>query len=252
MRPTLSFGLALLLTAAGCAKNTEPPRSADDAIQPQSTTTTTTAVRTTAPMANPTEPTPGELAMSKPESGMGDRGPMDERAAKTAAPLSDGEVLGVLVAANDGEVQMAEVAIRRAHADDVKSFAAMMKEHHSEGLIKTKSIATKTKIVPAESDVSTHLKSEVADIVKDLKTKKDSREFDAAYMDAQVKAHKEVLQTIMDRLTPSAQNGQVASLVFDTKRIVESHLNRAIDIDKKAGSGISLRSAPATQLRASR
>ena len=185
---------------------------------------------------------------------MSDRGPIDEHAAKTATPLSDGEILGILVAANDGEVQMAEVALRRAHSDDVKQFAAMMKERHSEGLIKTKSVATKTKISPAESDVSTHLKTEVSDIVKDLKTKKESHELDQAYMDAQVTAHKEVLEAIRDRLTPSAQNGQVASLVFDTKRIVESHLNRAVDIDKKVGSGISLRdpsSSAHAQLRAS-
>lgn len=236
MRTAVALGLVLVSAIAGCAESTPPPQTASDpnvmaAEDPGHNRTTPTW-----PYEASKPSSPGDLM---PKTAVSDPDPMAAAGAKTTAPLGDGEILGVLMAANKGEVMMAEIALSKGKSDAVKEFATMMKQHHQDGVTKTKGVAQKTKIAVAESDVSTHLQREVSEMAEAMKTKKGA-ELDAAYMDAQVKAHKSVLATIDDRLTPSAQNSQIAALVHDTKRTVEAHLNRAVDVDRKVGSSISL------------
>lgn len=158
--------------------------------------------------------------------------------AKTEKPMSDAEVLGVLIAANDGEVQMADQAAKKAKSQDVKAFAAMMKTHHGQGLTKTKATATKTKITQADSDLSAFLKSDVEKTIKDLQNK-EGKDFDKAYMDAQVAAHKAVLAAIDNRLVPGAQNGDVKALVTETRKTVAEHTAKAEELSKKVDATAS-------------
>jgi putative membrane protein len=155
--------------------------------------------------------------------------------AKTEKPLSDAEVLGVADAANGGEVQMAEVAMKKATSTDVKQFAGMMKTHHTAAMQKGKTLAQKAKLSPAESEVTSYLKTDTANTLKDLQTK-EGKAFDRAYMESQVKAHKDVLAAIDNRLTPSAQNGELKSMVNEMRKTVADHLVKAEEVQKKVDS----------------
>ena len=152
--------------------------------------------------------------------------------AKTEKSLTDAEILGVAVAANDGEVMMAEMAIRKAIAPEVKEFAAMMKSQHSAFLQKAKALQMKTKVESTDSDVSTYLRNDVDRTLKELR-EKEGGSFDRSYMVAQAKAHKDVLSAIDNRLTPSATNGEVKALVIEMRRRVSDHLTKAEEIHKK-------------------
>ena len=153
--------------------------------------------------------------------------------AKTERPLSDAEILGVLLTANEGEVMMADQAVRKASSKDAKDFAMMMKTHHTQGLTKTKSVATKTKLATADSDVSSFLKSDTDKTIQDLRDNKEGHEFDVAYIDAQVSAHKAVLTAIDNRLVPSVHDSDVKSLVTETRRTVADHIVKAEEVQKK-------------------
>ena len=168
----------------------------------------------------------------KPFYGPGTTNPEDRASAKTEKPLTDAEVLGVATAANDGEVQMAEVALKKATAPDVKQFAGMMKSHHQTALQKGKTLQAKTKITGVDSDVSTTLKADASDTLKDLRSK-EGKAFDRAYVDSQVKAHKDVLTVIDNRLIPSATNGEVRGMLTEMRRTVADHLVKAEDLQKK-------------------
>jgi putative membrane protein len=151
---------------------------------------------------------------------------------KAEPRLTDGQILQVVIGANQGEINMADFAIRNAKSDDVKQFAAMMKSHHTSGLQKAKSTETKTKIVPASSDLSNFLDKEVADVDKDLH-KKSGIDFDRAYMDAQVQAHRDVLAALDHRMIPNATHSELKSLLAETRKVVVSHLTKAEGIDGK-------------------
>jgi len=232
--------VCLALAALACSKST-PARS------PSSETTTTVATYDPSLVRRPAEPVPsGPQDMLEPSAAALDsaqadrpftelRTPDSASLAKTDRPLSDAEILGVAVAANDGELQMAEVAVKRATNDDVKQFAARMKAHHGAALQKGKQLEARTKLTNAESDVSAYLKSEVATTVKDLKDH-EGKAFDRAYVASQVKAHREVLSAIDNRLVSSASNGEVKAMVLEMRRTVADHLTKAEELQKKIGA----------------
>ena len=116
-------------------------------------------------------------------------GPDDRLAAKTAKPLADAESLAVAIAANDGEVQMAELAKKKASSSDVKQFAAMMVMHHTTGLNKTRALQGRTKLRVEESDLSQQLKNDVDTAMTNLRDK-EGRAFNRLYVQTQVKAHR--------------------------------------------------------------
>ena len=194
----------------------------------------------------PTAQAPIEKPLpQKPFYGPGTTSPEErERAkAKTEKRLTDAEVIGVAVAANDGEVKMAEVAIKKAVAPDVKKFAETMKSDHEKALKKDKALEKKAKIVGADSDASAALKADAEKTLEELRTK-NGRAFDRAYMDAQVKAHKDVLASIDNRLIPSAQNGEVKALLVEMRRTVADHLVSAEEIQKKAEQTVTSSRVP--------
>ncbi|MBX3224315.1 MAG: DUF4142 domain-containing protein [Labilithrix sp.] len=177
-----------------------------------------------------------EPVPQKPFYGPGTTAPADRVLAKTEKPLSDAQVLGVAIAANDGEVQMAELAMKRASGVDVKQFAAMLKASHKQASKGDKALASKTKIASAESDVSAYLKSDTDKVLSELRGK-TGKEFDRAYIDSQVKVHKDVLTAIDNRLVPSAENGEVKAMLGGMRSTVAHHLTKAEEIQKKEASG---------------
>ena len=278
MRTILSYGLVALCVstlALGC-KSSNEPQPAKDPIgqnlnQDQTPTTKPTPQNPHDPFAangenhsarqpsthpKPEEPLLGsggpQQALTDPAAqkpfylGGADNGG-NKVLAKTEKPMSDAEVLGVIMTANDGEVQMAEQATKKAKTKEAKDFAAMMKTHHTQGLTKTKSVVTKTKIKDADSDLSSFLKTDTDKTIKDLKDK-EGKDFDKAYIDSQIAAHKAVLTAIDNRLLPSAQNGDVKALVNETRKVVTDHIARAEDVQKKleATASRALDTTPAT------
>jgi putative membrane protein len=152
--------------------------------------------------------------------------------AKTERPLTDGEILGAVFAANDGELSMAEIALKHATSPGVKELAGLMKTHHEAGLQKEKTLEAKTKIARTNGDVSTSLASDADTTAKDLRTK-EGKDFDQAFVDAQVKAHKDVLTLMDNRMIPSASNSEVKALLTDMRKTVANHLMKAEKLQKK-------------------
>ena len=154
----------------------------------------------------------------------------------TEKPLTDGEIVQVTSTANNGEIEMATLATKSATNADVKSFAAMMLTQHRDMETKGKALATKAKITPAENDASTALKTDVASVVTSLKTQK-GKDFDKAYIESQVKAHRDVLNLFDNKLLPNAQNGELKSLLTDARTHVAAHLAKAEEIQGKLDTG---------------
>jgi putative membrane protein len=264
MRTTLGYGLVALSISAlalACHNSNEPQTPKDPIAQNINETQTPTtnptpqqpmdpfaqngmnhtprdpSIETAGPQqptfgpGGPQQPTLADPAAQKPFYFGGDS-TGGKALAKTERPLSDAEIVGVIIAVNDGEVMMADQATKKATNKDVKDFVAMMKTHHSEGLRKAKSLAAKDKITPADSDVKSFLVGDVEKTTHDLRDR-DGADFDKAYIDAQVSAHKAVLAAIDNRLTPSVTGIDVKGLVSDTRKVVENHIAKAEEVQKK-------------------
>lgn len=147
-------------------------------------------------------------------------------------PLTDAEIVAVTSTANNGEIDMANLATKTATNADVKNFAAMLITQHRDMEMKGKALAAKAKITPADNDASTALKSDVQSTITSLKTQK-GKDFDKAYMESQVKAHRDVLNLFDNKLLPNAQNGDLKTLLTDGRSHVAAHLAKAEEIQRK-------------------
>lgn len=154
------------------------------------------------------------------------------KAQAKATNLNDGQILAVAMAANTGEVEAAELARKNATSADVKQFAAMMMTHHRDAMSKERQVQDKAKVQIAENDVSTSIKNENDSALATLRNQ-SGKEFDRMYINAQVKMHRDVLQTIDRQLLPDASNNEVKSLLQEMRKNVASHLAKAEQLQKK-------------------
>lgn len=142
-------------------------------------------------------------------------------AASTGAS-SDGEVAGVVAAANQGELDAAGIAMKKARSAAVKKFAAHMKKDHTAAKMKMKA----TGVTPVDSDRSTAMKGHAKQEGEMLgKTAADG--FDRAYMDAQVDDHSTLLKALDEELIPKAKDIKLSAFLKDVRGTVSSHLDEA-------------------------
>jgi putative membrane protein len=147
--------------------------------------------------------------------------------AATAPSMTDAQIVEIVKTANEGEVDLGKLGKSKAHSKDVQAFAKNMIEEHSNGEKETKETAKNAKIKGVESADSRSLKDTTKSKISDLKKLKKGDEFDKAYVDTQVTMHQSVLDTLNQKLIPSAQSADLKTLLEKTKTHVEEHLANA-------------------------
>jgi putative membrane protein len=229
----LSSTALVSLVALGCGGSDQPAKSPDE--------TTTTA------MAAPPPPTPGEPvsaagaattgregdpSQTPPAALSTGNGPSPTEAQPT---LSDAQIIEITHTANAGEIEQARLAQTKAKDARVKKLAAMMIKDHSDADAKGLKLAKKASLTPATSPTAESLKSDAESNTTALKSQMGA-DFDKAYVDAQVKEHQAVLDTIDQKLVPSAQNADLKAYLADVRTAVAMHLDHAKDLQSALSS----------------
>ena len=144
------------------------------------------------------------------------------------ASLSDGESAEVLVTLNEGEIDIGQLAKRKATNKQVKDYAKMMVDQHKQNEKDTKRVARKQDLDFKKTDMSKSLEAQAEDSEKTLKkTAKD--DFDRAYMDQQVTMHEKALDTV-ESLIQSAQNAAYKAHLEKTRDAITVHLAHAKEV----------------------
>ena len=143
--------------------------------------------------------------------------------------LSDGEVLAIENAINKGEISLAELARKRSVHADVKNFAGMVLTQHRDALNKSAAIAKKAKIVAKDDDASKNVQMDVTTTTGDLKKRKGG-DFDTAYIDSQVRMHRDAGTIIDNQLLPSVKNNDLKNELLGLRQTVADHEAKARDI----------------------
>jgi len=152
-----------------------------------------------------------------------------------AATVSDAQIVGVLEAANQGEIDQAKVAQKSGKAKPVKDFAKMMIGEHGKVLKEVKALSAKAKLKPADSDAKTALVTAKDQGLTRLKALKGS-EFDKAYATEQVTMHQGLLDTIDSTLMPNAQHPELKAMIEKIRPSIASHLDQAKALQTSLGS----------------
>ena len=194
-----------LVFAAGCGS--EPKKEAQ---QPGDTAPTKEHdVEPAKPVAAP-DPTP-EAAVA----------PAEEK-------LTDDRIVGIVVALNQGEIDQAAVAEKKAKSAKVKALAHHMSSDHTTWLKQGNDLAKKDKITPADSPIASQLKSDSAAVVSNLQGLSGA-DFDKAYVDAQVKGHQDALDLIDKKLLTSVQAVDLKDMIAAVRPKIADHLKHAQD-----------------------
>ena len=147
---------------------------------------------------------------------------------------TDPQIAGIVVAANQIDVDAGKLAKSRSQNKEVKDFAQQMITDHTAVNKQAGALAKKLGVTPEDSDTSKSLKQGAADNIKSLKALKGGQ-FDKTYVDHEVVYHQQVLDAIDKVLIPSAQNAELKGLITKVRPAIATHLEHAKHLQASLG-----------------
>ena len=145
--------------------------------------------------------------------------------ANAGAP-NDAQIAGIVVAANQIDIDAAKLAKSRTKNKEVAGFAQRMITDHTSVNKQAVALVKKLKVKPEQSETSKSLKSEAAENMKKLKGLKGA-DFDRAYIDHEVDYHQTVLDALDKTLIPGASNAELKDLLTKVRPAIAAHLEHA-------------------------
>jgi putative membrane protein len=222
-----ALGFTLALAVGACAHD-EPAKTASNQEGPI-TANPAGAPTQPPPMqpqleSNPTAgPTSADVPREGPNAGNTEAQPMPT--------LSDGQILEVAHTANVGEIEQAKIALLRSKDARVRKLAQMMVRDHTQADDRGIVVARKANLERQDSPMSTSLRTDADGATQTLRAAAVT-DFDKDYVDAQVREHQSVLDTLDQKLIPTAQDANVKSYLLTTRAAVASHLQHSEELQR--------------------
>lgn len=193
----MAVGFAVMTALAACSKGNEAPDTAR----------ADTAVGTAA---------------------AGAQGPVNSET--IGGGLTDPNIFYVLDAANMGDSAKGALASKKGTSAEVRDFAKMMvRDHHmlrQQGQDLAKRLAMQP-TPPAGDSLPAKLDSAISKLTAAAK----GRDFDKAYIDHEVAAHREVL-TVVTSAMSMTRNSEIKNLIQKAAPVIQAHLDKAEAIQK--------------------
>ena len=151
-------------------------------------------------------------------------------ASTSAGTWSDANIVALLDEANVADSSAGALAATKGTASAVREFGQrMMRDHHQlrqQGLDLAKKLNV-TPAAPANDPVQPMAQTET----NTLNSTAKGKDFDKAYIDAEVDAHKAVLKLATDA-AQQTQNTELKNLIQKAAPVIQGHLDRVQAIQK--------------------
>src|SRR5262245_25627411 len=154
--------------------------------------------------------------------------------AQAGGAPSDPEIVGIVVAADQIDIDYAKLAMSKAKDKQVKDFAQQMMTDHSAVQKSVFDLAAKLKVTPADSETSNSLKTQAQQTMQKLQGLK-GKAFEKAYIDNEVVYHQAVINANKTVLIPNAQNADLKSALKGAEPMFEGHLQHSQQVQSGAG-----------------
>ena len=143
---------------------------------------------------------------------------------------TDANIVALLDEANMADSSAGAVAATKGTASAVRDFARRMMRDHHQLRAQGEALAKKLKITPAapSDDPVTPAGQKEMDTLNSTAKGKD---FDKAYIDAEVDVHKAVLD-IATKAAGQTQNAELKNLIQKAAPVIKGHLDKAESIQK--------------------
>jgi len=159
-----------------------------------------------------------------------DTSAMAAGAPSASGTWTDENIFALLDEANMADSSAGSIAATKGTSSEVRDFARrMMREHHQ---LRTQgaALAKKLNITPAAPSDDPVMPM-AQDETNTLNSTAKGKDFDKAYIDAEVKAHKAVLD-LATKAAGQTQNTELKNLSQKAAPVVQSHLTKAEAIQK--------------------
>jgi len=142
-----------------------------------------------------------------------------------AAP-TDPQIVGIVVTANQIDIDHAKLALSKSKNKEVRDFAQQMITDHSALQKSVSALGAKLNVTPADSDTRNSLQTQSEQTTEKLKAL-NGRAFDKAYTDNEVNYHQAVISAVSSVLIPNAQNAELKGALQSAAPLFQGHLEHA-------------------------
>ncbi len=147
-------------------------------------------------------------------------------AARAADGPSDAQIVGIVLAADQIDIDYGKIALAKSKNQGTREFAQRMVTDHSAVQKSVIELAAKLGVTAEDSPTSLGLKKGAVDVTSKLNLLK-GKEFDKYYIDNEVGYHKAVTDAVDGALIPNAQNADLKSALQGAQPLFLKHLEHA-------------------------
>jgi putative membrane protein len=162
-----------------------------------------------------------------------DTGAATAEATAGAGGLSDANIVALLDEANMADSASGAYALSKATNPDVKAYAKLMMGEHHALRAQGQQLAKRLNVTP-QLPTNDPLKPAAASEMAALRAAPKGAQFDRTYIEQEIGIHKAVLD-LAEQGHRAAQNAELKKLIEQARPIIEKHLARAQEIQKKLG-----------------
>jgi putative membrane protein len=152
-----------------------------------------------------------------------------------ASSLNDANIVYILDQANAADSARGRLAETKGTSPDVKSFGQLMVGEHHALRAQGQTLAKRLGVTP-EMPAGDRSTAQAKQEMDSLTATPRGKAWDRAYVDYEVGYHQQVLETATAALG-AAQNPQLKALIKQAAPVIQHHLERAQQIQKKLGPG---------------
>jgi putative membrane protein len=149
--------------------------------------------------------------------------------AQDAKP-TDPQIAHIAYTAGQIDIDAAKQALKKSKNKEVRAFADDMVKDHAAVNKQALALVKKLNVTPQDNATSQALSKQAAAKRTEL-AKLSGAAFDKAYVDNEVAFHKTVNNALETQLIPSAQNGELKSLLQTGLKIFQGHEQHAEHVD---------------------
>lgn len=149
--------------------------------------------------------------------------------ARAQSDPTDAQIAHVAVTANAIDVEMGEIARRRASDQRVREFAGRMITDHTAVNEQAAALAGRLGVTPEDNAISRSLRAG-AKAAADTLEAAPAAEFDRDYMKHEVEYHRAVLEALDETLIPGTENGELRTLLEQARGAIAAHLAHAEEL----------------------
>jgi putative membrane protein len=181
----------------------------------------------------------GIFACSRKEADGSDTAASSARGADTSAPgassttpgtWTDANIFALLDEANMGDSAAGALASTKGTSSALRDFGRRMARDHHALRVQGEALAKRMKITPIPPDED-NLIADAQKNLDNLNATAKGKDFDKAYIDSEVEAHKRVLE-LVTRAMEEAESTELKNLIQKAAPVIRDHLDLAQSIQQ--------------------